>query len=190
MSNFYLEDDEGNIYERTTVSSITIDYSSQVSDYPIEAGFNVSDNTTLSPVTMSYKGIISEVANLTNLNPSEDVTQVIKDLVELRNSRKTFTVYYDNRGGEIDSLPPLDTCVFTRLSFSRNSGQGYSYDTDFSIKQLILSEQATLVEELIQAPSTNDQAASEFSKGTNSTKEVKVQEDLLLRWANTLGGGL
>lgn len=190
MSNFYIEDSEGNIYEITTVTDITVDYVSEVSKYPVEAGFSVSDNTTLSPVTLTYKGVITEVVNVTNINPTNDVTKVISGIVALRNSKKPFTVYYDNRIGGKDNLPPLDTCVFTRLSFSRKSGQGYSYDADFSIKQIILSSQAKIVEELVQAPSTNDQAATEFSKGANSTKEVAIKEDLLLQWSSTLGGGL
>ncbi len=190
MSNFYIEDSEGNIYEVTTVTDITVDYVSEVSQYPVEKGFSVSDNTTLSPVTLSYKGLITEVANISNLNPTDDVTKVVSDLVALRNSKNTFTVYYDNRVGAKGSLPALESCVFTRLSFSRKSGQGYSYNADFSIKQIIIADQAKVVEELVQAPSTNDQTASEFSKGANSTKEVAIKEDLLLQWSSTLGGGV
>lgn len=189
MSNFYIEDQDDNIYEITVVTDVDINYSSDVTDFPVESGFSVSDNTTLSPVTLTYKGMISNILNVNNLTDTSDVTQVIRDIVALRNSRNTFTVYYDNRADGIDSLPALDNCVFTSLKFTRGSGDGYSYQASFSVKQIIVSEQSELIEETVRAPDDYNQTASEVNKGSNSTKQVTLQESSLLVTASTLGGG-
>ena len=175
---FYIQDDEDNFYELTLTSSITINYPTSSTDHPVEDGFNVSDNVVNGNVTINYEGLLSNIINYSLRDPQSHgtVQQNIERLLSLRDSRKPFTVNYDSRETQKDSLmPALNNCVFTDLRFSRASGEGDSYKVKIGVKQLIISKQAELITMIEPAPSVKNQAESLKESSSNNTSRTTIR---------------
>lgn len=174
MSNyFYIQTQQGDIYELSVVSEIKISNPTSSTDFPIESGYNISDNVVNGNTRISYQGILTNIVNVSLLHDKgfRSIQENITALLDLRNSREYFSVNYDNRDTKDNILPALDYCVFNNLTFSRSSGDSDSYKVSIDVKQLILSSKAkeTFV---TQSEEVEKQSSGISDNSSNSTNAV------------------
>ena len=174
MSNyFYIQTQQGDIYELSVVSEIKISNPTTSTDFPIESGYNISDNVVNGNTRISYQGTLTNIVNVNLLHDQgfRSIQENITALLGLRNSREYFSVNYDNRDTKDSILPALDYCVFNNLTFSRGSGDSDSYKVSIDVKQLILSSKAkeTFV---TQSEEVEKQSSSISDNSSNSTNAV------------------
>ncbi len=108
------------------------DYTSNITDYPQEDGFEVQDNVWLEPFKLSVKGVITDTpvaifAEKFGVLESR-VGNAYDTLLALRDSRDGFQV--------LTGIKIYDDMVFTSLSIKRDTDTGFSIKIEADLKQL------------------------------------------------------
>lgn len=173
MSQFWIEtiplkDEDAEVFQLTCTTDFKVVYPSEVSSHPVVDRREVTDNYIRKNVTVTVNGLLSEIKNYLmsrNEKPQRSVRESLDFLLRIRDNGETFTLHLE------DQLKPLVDCVFTSLTFNKESSYGSSYDVTIEIKQILPSKQVSLVLERF-TQKENDQAGSKTNSGGAGTKEV------------------
>lgn len=174
MSQFYIktkpEFGDPEVYQLSCTTEMSINLSNSVSKNPMVSRRNIADNTAVNSIEITASGVITNVRNylLTkrSLNDQRTVSDNFYLLKSLQESGDTFELHLE------DQLNPLDDCVFKSLTFTKNSGQGTSYDVNMTITQIVKSTQISSSNEKFERNvDVQNQSGSKTSSGSTATKD-------------------
>lgn len=138
----FLKDSEGSIISFDAVMSYDQDYSSKVTEHPLESGGNVSDHIIRNNKKIKVKGVFSDYSPSNNNEVfSANVDGQEFSSANITNSRIVSTLEVSKNNREIN--PPVD---LTGSNYSINNPEGVSRKTQDVKKKLIeLQRQGALV---------------------------------------------
>jgi hypothetical protein len=176
-------------YYPDCTTSISHNFTNEVTEYPVENGVSISDHVQAKNKTFSF----SAIYNQHNLNvwlddkvSREDrINDAYQNLLSLYNSKAVFTF--------VSRYDSYDNCVITNLTIPVAPDDGNTLMFTAEIKQLrtASTEQVTLVQVDNVITSKKDDATSSSSSGKKKTERsalealTKALEDAL-----TLSGNI
>lgn len=127
MSTYFIQrTDTGETYALDSTTEVSITHVGKTSDFPIESGASLQDNYVNKNTTASAKGTIATDKSLTN---SKNLTpdSYMRALQDIKKDRVLFDFFWHG------TRPPLKNCVFSSLSFSQSTVNGYTNSTTNSV---------------------------------------------------------
>ena len=155
MGQFFIRTQAGTskdtqYFELSVTEYLNVNLASSVTSSPVETRDVISDHVVRQNKNISISGKLTKYSS-SSLTPSADpgldkapkltITQFISALEALHDSGTPVTVYYDN------GLPPKKNCVFTAISFSKQSSYGETYDVYISLEQIRVTGRGKFIAE-------------------------------------------
>lgn len=178
---FFIKSSTGDIFEMDATVEVGYNQTGKPTEYAIASKRRSSDHYDQMPDTVRFSGLVSKVKFARRREADLEVVETLEEfeggLQSLKRSGEFFSCSFS------DNLPILKNCLFTSLRMSRNSQGGlYQISVDFSIQQIIVSNQAELVASPIPASAYAD-VVEESEKGGSSTTEATAKEESQLKQA-------
>lgn len=171
MSLFYFMDKEGNYYELSSTTSISVSENARTTTNPVESGKAITDNYIIEPRIITFSGIIT---NIKVIGQQEDrakpVDQWINDIRQLRIKKGLIDVY-------IDTLDIIRDCLITSFDIDKSKEQGNSgWNCSFVMQEILVSDRARLVDMAEPKPEVKDDVQGKSNSGNQTTTEVGLVE--------------
>lgn len=182
MSIVYIEWQDGNrnvFLELTVTTEVSVDEISQVTEHPVQAGFDIADHLINKNKKYSIKGMVSNIKSYLisvpedqegnrfisgTIKPNQkNVTDYFSEIDKLRKSKSLVKFYFDPQIDN-DGIP---NCVLTKINYTRQPSHGNAYLLNLELEQVRVSTSVSLYEERNLA--NKDLNDGEQSKGANST---------------------
>lgn len=169
-SNLFIRTQDGIIYRLDATVDVNYSQSGSPTEYAIEAGFKSSDHYKQDQDTISFSGQVSAVKFSSQGEESTSLLDFEKGITALKKSGKFFTCSFS------DNLPVMKNCLFTSLNLKRDNTTGqFALDVSFTIKQVIVANQANIVATPQPASAYVDVVEKE-GKGSSGTTETTTGE--------------
>ncbi len=168
MSVFYFTDQEGNFYELSSTTQVSVTEPARATSSPVESGKSITDNFVIEPRVISFTGIITNI-KVIGQDPSrrKDVDQWIEDIRQLRLSKQLLNVH-------VDSLNIIPNCLMVTFDLNKDKSHGLSgWGCSFRMKEILISDRARLVEIPEPKPSVKNDVTSKKNSGNQTTKVVE-----------------
>lgn len=171
MSVFYFTDKEGNYYELSSTTKVSVSEQGRATTNPVESGKAITDNFVLEPRVINFSGVITNIKvigqDTTRVKP---VDQWINDIRQLRINKSLIDVY-------VDSLDIIPSCLITSFNIEKTSIHGLSgWGCDFTMQEILVSERARLVEIPEPKEQVKDDVAGKRNSGNQTTKSNGEEE--------------
>lgn len=152
-------------------------FNSDVTEYPVEQGGDITDNIRPKPITVMVEGLVSDtpigrIADLRNFegSNSEDFypsRDALASLLAIRDAREPVTI--------VTSLQSFDNMVMTQLSVPRDAATGDALRFSATFQQVIfVTNNRTTVR---TATPSNGKPRALANKPVGNTKIVQRQVD-------------
>ncbi len=109
-------------------------FNSEVTEYPVETGGDITDNVRAKPITVTLECIVSDtpLGDFVNIRDSGSIPSVIaySRLTKIRDKREPVTI--------ITSLDTFENMVLTDLSIPRKAETGHAIEFSATFQQIIL----------------------------------------------------
>lgn len=182
--------DGGIFYDLDATLQGEVSLSGKITEKPLSDGNTAADHYVNSPVSISFSGVITDVKSFYNTGATR-VQDWIKLLSDLKQSGRSFTVQAADGSGMF-----FEDCLFESITFSNDkihgvveggsegSGQIYSYNVSFSIKQLKRARRGRLVSEpsidfTQKAPVTGSGTTDTPAEDSTAAEKTKATADKL-----------
>jgi hypothetical protein len=178
MSIYYIEDNNGVIYQLDATIEISYQESGIITNNIIETGESVADHYINQPVIFNLRGSISDVKSLSSSGSNAKSTEdYINGLRKLKTNKETFTFHFGEKVGSFSN------CLFENLTVSQNQSRGNrgavdSFEISASIKQVRIAQRARLTT-VRQAGPVSDNYQDQV-KGTSTTEQPEDEDTYLL----------
>lgn len=155
-------------YALDVTSSFTVTYAGEVTQYPVESGFDVTKGVIDKSDTMSISGIISDTHIYDSyINRSNEILRGLKTLKE---SRSTVTVVLK---GEVYS-----SMVITAVNATEDVSGGNAKSVDLSLTQVrVAASSNTTVPREAKLPDLGDLSGDDKNVGAKSKSWYADLED-------------
>lgn len=138
FQNKYAKTDVGGVFLDATLSE-DHEYSSRVTNYPVEDGRSFSDHIINDPVRVSITGVVSDtpLAILSSFNRSIDA---FNRLIQIHENKQRITV--------VTGIKIYTDMVMTSLSIPKNVATGQSLTFSIQLQKILLDNTVRYVENL------------------------------------------
>lgn len=171
MSVFYFTDQEGNFYELSSTTDITVSEPARATTSPVESGKSITDNFVIEPRVVTFTGVITNIKVIgQDESRRKDVDQWIEDIRQLRVSKQLLNVH-------VDSLNIIPNCLMVSFDITKNKSHGLSgWGCSFRMQEILISDRARIVEIPKPKESVSDDLAGKKNSGNQTTKVVEGEE--------------
>jgi hypothetical protein len=157
--------------ELTVTSSVAIEMPTEISSFPTLDGATISDNAVNGNKVYQLEGVISDTLNsaLSSGGKQKLARDNFKLLQYVRDSHKRFTLYFDN------NQDPVSDCMLTKLTFTKGSAMGSSYEVSLGISEILVSKESLSSIEQFISEESKDQLDGATKTNLVSTESVLTE---------------
>jgi hypothetical protein len=179
MSVFYFTDSNGNYYELSATTRVSVTEPSRATTNPVESGKAITDNYVIEPRVVTFSGVIT---NLTVIGQDtsrvKSVDQWFNDIRQIRLNKEFVNVY-------VEDLNVIQNCLITSFDIDKTKEHGLSgWGCNFTMQEVLVSDRARQVDFPTPKDNVKDDVSGKRNSGNQATEGV--DEEL----AETLSSGL
>ena len=179
MSVFYFTDKQGNYYELSATTRVSVTEPSRATTNPVESGKAITDNYVIEPRVITFSGVITNLTVIgQDISRVKSVDQWLNDIRQIRLNKEFVNVY-------VEDLNVIQNCLITSFDIDKTKEHGLSgWGCSFSMQEILVSDRARQVDFPTPKESVKDDVSSKRNSGNQTTEGV--DEEL----AETLSSGL
>ena len=167
MSVFYFTDKQGNYYELSATTRVSVTEPSRATTNPVESGKAITDNYVIEPRVINFTGVITNLLVIgQDATRVKSVDQWLNDIRQIRLNKEFVTAY-------VEDLNIIPNCLITSFDIDKDKTHGLSgWGCSFTMQETLVSDRARIVEFPTSKEGYSDDVSGKRNSGNQTTKGV------------------
>lgn len=175
MSVFYFISSQGDYYELSATTRVSVSEPARATTNPVESGKAITDNFILEPRVITFSGVITNLRVVAQDNTRvKSVDQWINDIRQIRLNKEFINVF-------VEDLNVIENCLITAFDIDKTSQHGLSgWGCSFSMQEVLVSERARAVDIPTPKEEVKDDVSGKRNRGNQTTSNVPESDPVYL----------